>query len=93
MSARVALHLDGKELHATVREGSDPGAEILMLAGFADCEELIASMLERYAEEADHKAKSIVLQGSGRDFEVRAMVLREAALAVRLGQHRREVEA
>jgi hypothetical protein len=90
MSARVALHLDGKELHATVREGSDPGAEILMLAGFADCEELIASMLERLANEEEGKIVGWSPEMQAR--QTRAQVLREAALAVRLGQHRREVE-
>jgi hypothetical protein len=60
------------------------------LEGFADAEELIAGMLERMAasEEAKMQGWSPEVQARGH----RAGTLREAALAVRLGQHRDEPE-
>lgn len=62
---------------------STSGVEDARLEGFADCEELVAAMLERMADAGEN------IQGwkpEARD--LRARTLREAALAVRLGQHR-----
>lgn len=59
--------------------------------GFVDCEELIASMLERMSDEEFLKGVAEDCQYP-REFGARSRSLREAALAVRLGQYRREVE-
>lgn len=54
--------------------------------GFSDCEELIAQWLESRADDEGR------MLGSGFRRN-RSSALREAALAIRLGQHRREVES
>jgi len=73
-----------------------PDGELLDSAraeGFSDCEELIAQMLETKAEEEREKAGSrLTAEGEHFRHMVRCRALMEAALAVRLGQHRREVE-
>jgi hypothetical protein len=58
--------------------------------GFADAEELIAGMLERMA--GAQEARGEEAQSLKGIYGQRAQVLREAALAVRLGQHRDEPE-
>lgn len=66
--------------------------------GFSDCEELIAQWLESKADESDQLADSTDTDTGIMNMErpilrARARTLREAALAIRLGQHRREVES
>lgn len=60
--------------------------ERAMLEGFLDCEELIASMLERLA--ADERRRAFL--DSNTKHMDRAAALTEAALAVRMGQHRKD---
>jgi len=62
--------------------------------GFSDCEELIARMLEGMADLEECKAQEHEARVVWCELHhARSKALREAALAIRLGQHRREVES
>lgn len=83
------VHVDATGILKKVCSGEIEAARV---EGFTDCEELVASMLERMAAREESAATS----GKAVDFSrhrIRAQVLAEAALAVCLGQHRREVES
>lgn len=60
-----------------------------LVEGFADCEALVVAMLTAMARNEAEKASKRAAQGIEREgHETRAHCLREAALAVQLGQHR-----
>lgn len=84
------VHVDATGILEEVCSGKTEAARG---EGFADCEELVASMLERMADAEEEQGLGLVGGVTlPTHHTTRSRVLREAALAVRLGQHRREVE-
>lgn len=72
-----------------LREHVDAARLEGLTQGFADCEALVVLMFEALADTEDEKALKYAPQGIEREGrETRAACLREAALAVSLGQHR-----
>lgn len=68
-------------------------AEDIDMQGFDDCEALIIEMLEQGADAAVERGIREPNIDKKVEEAVRAMVLRNAALAIRLGQHRRQPPA
>jgi len=90
LQKEIAEMLKATQQRFSVSNSADPARA----EGFSDCEELIAQWLEKQACEADrHTADPETMLMESCILRARARVLREAALAIRLGQHRREVES
>lgn len=76
-----------RELATARNEGREEG----LVAGFADCEALVVAMLTELGGKELARAASAVQLGSpttAKHHKDRSGALREAALAVQLGQHR-----
>lgn len=72
---------------------ADACVERLILRGFNDCEALIIEMLEKRADTELDSIERWTIESQVLLRKERAKVLRETALAIRLGQHRRQPPA